>query len=113
MKTHIRNSLVFCLLASIFASCAPALTPSPSPSITPAPTNTPQTMLASDSSFFQVGRRYSDASEDMAISFLDVVAFRTEVNEETETLDVFLQMRDVPETADLGQVTNLIEYAWT
>ena len=113
MKTHIRNYLVFCLIASLLASCAPAPTPSPSPSVTPAPTHTPQTTLASDSSFFEVGRRYSDASEDMAISFLDVVAFRTEVNEETDMLDVFLQMRDIPETADLGQVTNLIEYAWT
>lgn len=113
MKTPIRNSLVFCLIASLLVSCALAPTPSLSPSTTLSPTHTPQTTLASDSSFFQVGRRYSDASEDMAISFLDVVTFRAEVNEETETLDVFLQMRDIPEIADLGRVTNLIEYAWT
>ena len=116
MNLNGRSQLIFCLgasLISILTSCAPAPTPSPIVSIPPPPTDTPQTTLSSDSSPFQVGRRYSDVSEDMAISFLDVVAFRAEVNEETETLDVFLQMRDIPENADLGRVTNLIEYTWT
>ncbi|HSL27679.1 MAG TPA: hypothetical protein VK900_00655, partial [Anaerolineales bacterium] len=44
---------------------------------------------------------------------LDVVAFQARVDEESDTLDVLLWMRDIPDMADRGQVTNLFEYAWT
>jgi hypothetical protein len=49
----------------------------------------------------------------MSVPFLDVVAFQAAVNEGTEMLEVLLQMRDIPETAMLGEIKNLIEYAWT
>ena len=116
MNLNLRNQLVFCLAASlisILTSCAPAPTPSPAASSSPVPTHTAPTIQDGPSSPFQAGRRYSDTSEDMAVSFLDVVAFRADINEEAETLDVLLQLRDIPDTADLGQVTNLVEYAWT
>ena len=48
----------------------------------------------------------------MAIPFLDVIAFRATVNEEAETLDVLLWLRDIPEMAERRQVTNMIEYSW-
>ena len=116
MNLNFRNHLVFCLTASLISlstSCTPASSPSPAASTPSPPTDAPSTTLRSDSSPYQAGRRYSDTSGDMAVSFLDIVAFQATVNEETETLDVLLQMRDIPETADLGRVTNLIEYAWT
>jgi hypothetical protein len=62
---------------------------------------------------FKAGLSYSDAPGDMAISFLDVVAFQAAVDEEKETLEVILKMRDIPENATRGQVKNLFEYAWT
>jgi hypothetical protein len=62
---------------------------------------------------FKAGVSYNDASGDMAVSFLDVVAFQAAVNEETETLEVILKMRDIPENATRGQVKNLFEYSWT
>lgn len=99
------------LLVIFLVACSPAPTPISPTSIPPQPTNADAATNAS--SPFETGRRYSDALEDMAVSFLDVVAFQATVDEETDTLDVLLQMRDIPETADLGQVRNLIEYSWT
>jgi hypothetical protein len=62
---------------------------------------------------FKAGLHYNDASGDMTVSFLDVVAFQATVNEEAENLEVILNMRDIPENATRGQVKNLFEYAWT
>ena len=61
---------------------------------------------------FKAGVRYSDISDDMAIPFLDVVAFQASIDEGSETLEASLYLRDIPENASLGQVTNLIEYSW-
>jgi hypothetical protein len=69
--------------------------------------------VSDPSSLFRTGLSYSDASGDIAVSFLDVVAFQAAVSEESETLEVLLHMRDIPATATLGQVKNLIEYVWT
>jgi hypothetical protein len=48
----------------------------------------------------------------MAISFLDVVGFQATVDEESEVLEVVLQMRDVPSTTPLEQIPNIIQYSW-
>jgi len=48
----------------------------------------------------------------MPVSFLDVVNFRARVDEQRETVEVMLRMRDIPYTATRGQVTNLVEYLW-
>src|SRR6185503_18960408 len=97
-------------LVVFLTSCAPAptlLSPPPhSPTRTAVPTAENYTGL------FEAARRYSDPSGDMAISFLDVVAFQAVVNEQDETLEVILQMRDVPPTALRGQATNVFEYFW-
>src|SRR4030095_859485 len=55
---------------------------------------------------------YSDSANDMSVSFLDVVSFQANVNEQSETLEVILQVRDIRPTATLGQVKNLLEYLW-
>src|SRR5215207_10923933 len=106
---------VFCFVASlvsVLVSCAPAQeTPSPT-SIPPQPTNAETATLDDESSMFKAGLRYKDASGDMPVSFLDVVAFQAAVNEETETLEVVLHMRDIPFTVTHGQITNLIEFSW-
>lgn len=111
MLSKVQISVQLILLIILLTSCS--LAPTPTPLSTPMPTNSPPATSGTSSSPFQTGRRYYDASEDMAVSFLDVVAFQATVNEEAETLDVLLWMRDIPETADRGQVTNLIEYSWT
>jgi len=61
---------------------------------------------------FKTGLSYGDTSGDIAISFLDVIGFQATVDEPSETLKVLLHMRDIPDTAPIGQITNLIEYAW-
>jgi hypothetical protein len=48
----------------------------------------------------------------MSVGFLDVIAFRANVHEQEENVEVVLRMRDIPDTATLGQVTNLVEYLW-
>jgi hypothetical protein len=101
------------LLTIGLSSCGSRPTPSSPTPILPQPTNTAPATMESEFSPFKVGSRYSDTSGDMAIPFLDVVAFRATVNEEAETLNALLWMRDIPETADRWQVTNLIEYSWT
>ena len=122
MKLNSLNQFIFraclaLLLISIISSCAP--TPSPLPLIAsptpipPQPTGAEPATVSDPSSLFKAGLSYSDVSGDMAISFLDVVAFQAAVNEETETLEVLLHMRDIPTTAPLGQVKNLLEYFWT
>lgn len=101
------------VLVVLLTACSPVKT-SPSPTaIVSKPITTAGTTPVSENSPFQAGRRYSDTAEDMPVSFLDVVAFQATVNEESESLDVLLQMRDLPEIAELGQVVNLIEYSWT
>src|SRR5215216_499026 len=100
----IRLLLPVLLLTS--CSSAPTLS-SPAP-IPPQPTNTAPAIFSP----FQSGTRYADTSGDIQIPFLDVIAFRANVDDKTETLDVTLWMRDIPESADRGQVANLIEYSW-
>ena len=113
MSSKIQNAIHLILLTILLASCSPANTP-PSPTSIPSqPTSAEAAPTENAESLFESGRRYSDSSGDMTVSFLDVVAFQATVHEETETVDVLLQMRDIPETADLAQVTNLIEYSWT
>jgi hypothetical protein len=113
---------LFCLIVSLaiaLSSCQPKpATPSPT-SIPPQPTNTPlvatntePATTGNEFSMFETGLSYSDTSGDMAISFLDVVAFQATVHEESEMLEVVLHMRDIPPTATLGQTTNFIEYSW-
>src|SRR5687768_12496623 len=109
-KVHIPTHLI--LLSILLASCSSAPTLSSLTSTPPQRTNTVPTFTASEFSPFEAGTRYSDTSGDMAVPFLDVVAFRATVNEEEETLDVLLWLRDIPETAERGQLTNLIEYSW-
>src|SRR5215207_5131500 len=96
------------LIILLLTSCSSAPTLSSPTPVPPQPTNTAPAIFSP----FQSGTRYVDTSGDMAISFLDVVAFKATVNEEAEILDVTLWMRDIPETADRGQVANLIEYSW-
>jgi len=113
MLSKFQISIHLILLIILLTSCS--LVPTPTPSFIPAtlpPTNIPPTKTGNGSSPFEAGRRYYDISDDMAVSFLDVVAFQATVHEETETLDVLLWMRDIPETANRGHVTNLIEYSW-
>src|SRR5688572_9559321 len=101
------------LLAIGSSSCGSRpISSSPTP-IPPQPTDTVPVTAESEFFPFKAGTRYSDTSGDMAVPFLDVVAFQATVNEEEETLDVLLWLRDIPEMADRGQVTNLIEYSWT
>src|SRR5688572_28660847 len=103
-----RAGFHYCLLflAIGLGSCSPKLVPSSPTSIPPQPTSTEPSTTESQFSPFKAGIRYADTSGDMAIPFLDVIAFRATVNEEAETLDVLLWMRDIPEMADRGQVTN-------
>ena len=58
------------------------------------------------------GYSYDDSSNDMAVSFLDVINFQATVDEENESLEIVLHMRDIPPTARLGQFTNVVEYSW-
>ena len=113
MLSKIQISVHLALLIIILISCSPAPSPIPLSTLTaPPPTNAPPATSSSVSSLFQAGQRYSDTSGDMPISFLDVVAFQAEVDEETETLEVLFQMRDIPPTATRGEVKNLVEYVW-
>jgi hypothetical protein len=80
---------------------------SPQPDSTASPTAT-----EARSFLFRIGQSYRDAANDMAISFLDVVGLQATVDEESETLEVVLQMRDIPPSATLEQRTNLIQYSW-
>ena len=109
MSSKIQIAVHLILLIILLTSCSSA--PTSVPSI-PPPTNIPPTITGNGTSPFQAGKRYYDISGDMAVSFLDVVAFQATVNKEEETLDVLLWMRDIPDMADRGQVTNLIEYSW-
>ena len=110
-----------CLLVSIIllAACSPAASsPVPLPTPTsfhpalerpplethPAPVLPPPT--------FKTGESYRDSAADMSVSFLDVVNFRASVDEQAETVEVVLRMRDIPDAAPLGQATNLVEYLW-
>lgn len=119
MKLNPINQSVFrtcltLLFISLLSSCGtqPTLS-SPTPtSVPPQPTDAKPATI-DEASLFKAGLSYSDTSGDMQISFLDVVAFQAEVNEESETLEVLLHMRDIPTTATRGQVKNLIEYSWT
>ena len=109
MFSKVQISVHLTLLIILLTSCSPAPTSAP----TISSTNIPPTITGNESSPFQAGKRYYDTSGDMAVSFLDVVAFQATINEEEETLDVLLWMRDIPDMADRGQVTNLIEYSWS
>jgi hypothetical protein len=69
--------------------------------------------MGTENSTFGAGLSYNDTSGDMEVSFLDAVAFQAAVDEPSQTLEVILQMRDIPPTALLRQTTNVIEYSWT
>lgn len=103
------------VLMILLAACSPA---APPPSHTTSPPGNGETTPGDtgatglSSSHIQNGESYSDSTEDMLVSFLDAVNFRTVVNEQAETVKVMLRMRDIPDTASLGQVTNLVEYLW-
>src|SRR5215212_8831674 len=86
-----------CLLLPVLllTSCAPGPTPSSPTPIPPKPTGTTPATTESEFSSFKVGTRYRDTSGDMAIPFLDVVAFEAAVNEETQLLEVAFHMRDI------------------
>lgn len=120
MSPWFSNCRYLLFLMILLASCAPA-----APSATPLATSTAPVHPALDrpaldtpvprvfpAPTFKVGQSYSDKAEDMPISFLDVVGFRARVDEQRQTVEVVLRMRDIPDTAPLGQVTNLIEYLW-
>jgi hypothetical protein len=116
MNLNFRNRVILSLVAvltGMLSSCGhtPALV-SPTSTLS-QPTNAEPAVVSNESSLLKAGFSYSDASGDMNISFLDVVAFQAAVDEETETLEVILKMRDIPETALRGQVKNLFEYSWT
>jgi len=101
------------LLIIFLTCCAPTPTPTLAPPTSPPPQPTeakPATL--GDGAPFKTGARYSDTRGDMPISFLDVVAFSATVDEESETFEVVLNMRDIPETVTRGQVTNFVEYIW-
>lgn len=101
------------LLMIVLTACSPAPAPPTPTAIPPQPTDAEAATPEGESSPLEAGRRYTDTPEDMPVSFLDVTAFQATIHEETETVEVLLRMRDIPETADLGQVKNLIEYSWT
>jgi hypothetical protein len=105
--------LVFCLVASlvsVLASRAPAPeTPLPTSTL-PQPTKAERATLDDGDSMFKAGLRYSDTAGDMAVSFLDVVAFQAAVNEEAEILKVVLHLRDIPPTAPRRQIRDVAEY---
>src|SRR4029079_4850825 len=107
-----RFCILFLLLVTLLTSCstAPTATKSPLTTVTPSLPSQAETATLGNGSMLTTGRIYSDASGDMPISFLDVVGFQAMVDEESETLKVILHMRDIPETATRGQVTNLVEY---
>jgi hypothetical protein len=112
MSTKLQISTYLILLIILLASCSPAPTSASPTSPSQQPTNAEFTTPGNTSSLFQAGVRYSDAPDDMAVPFLDVVAFQASVDEESETLEVTLDLRDIPENAPRGQVQNLVEYTW-
>lgn len=118
MKLNSLNMYIFrtclsILIIGLMGSCGTKPTfSSPTPSPLP-PTKAKPASTEDSASLFKTGLSYSDASGDIPVSFLDVVAFQAAVDEDTETLEVLLHMRDIPTTATLGQVKNLIEYVWT
>ncbi|HSL30723.1 MAG TPA: hypothetical protein VK900_16095, partial [Anaerolineales bacterium] len=114
MSSKAQLSVPLTLLILLLTACS--LAPTPGPSSTPSavpPTQAPPATPDGEFSPVESGQRYFDYADDMAVSFLDVVAFQARVDEESDTLDVLLWMRDIPDMADRGQVTNLFEYAWT
>jgi hypothetical protein len=107
------------VLSILLAACSPATSPP-----VPLPTHTPfhpalerppletRAEPVFPPPVFQVGQNHTDSANDMPISFLDVIGFRARVDEAADTVEVVLRMRDIPHTAPLGQVTNLLEYSW-
>jgi hypothetical protein len=120
MKLNSPNQFIFriCLLiliVSLLSSCGTktTLAPPTSTPVPPQPTNAERATTSDQASVFKAGLSYSDTSGDIEISFLDVIAFQAAVDEEAETLEVLLHMRDIPPTATIGQIKNLIEYTWS
>ena len=117
MKLNSTNQSIFrtclaILLINLLISCGPKPSISFPTSISPQPTNAEPATASDESSMFKAGLSYSDASGDMGISFLDVIAFQAAVNEEADILEILLQMRDVPPTATHRQIRNVAEYMW-
>jgi hypothetical protein len=115
MVSKFMRSNCLILIVILLTSCSPA-TSSPAPS--PTPTQQIDPALETRATpvlpppIFKAGQSYSDSAHDMPVSFLDVVNFRTKVNEQAQTVEVVLRMRDIPYNATQGQVTNLVEYLW-
>lgn len=100
------------LLVVFGASCSLAPTsPTATPPSSPLPTQATSKILDGDA-MIQPGFRYQDQSGDMEISYLDLVEFQAAVDEESETLEIVMHMRDIPPSAPLGQVKNFLEYMW-
>lgn len=101
------------LLLILLTSCSPASTPTPAtPRSTPLQPTRAKPATPGQGSLFKTDLSYNDASGDMAISYLDVVAFQATVDDASQTLKVVLHMRDIPPSAPHGQITNRIEYLW-
>ena len=117
-----RFSLSPCLLVLLLllVSCSPgAVSPMPIPTSTPAihpaldrPPLETQAAPTFPPPTYRPGKSYIDRANDISVGFLDVISFRANVNEQEENVEVVLRMRDIPDTATLGQVTNLVEYLW-
>src|SRR5215207_2335000 len=96
---------------------APSLTPSPtetlsapsSPTPTPAEATCPGPATDGNSSMFRADSSYNDQSGDMENSLLDVTGFETKIDEQSETLEVVLYMRDIPPTVTLQQIVDFAE----
>src|SRR5262245_39616805 len=121
MKLNFRSrfSLMLASFALVLASCGSKNVPtSVSPTVTlpptkstltaassttsPQPTNTESaTATEEESPLFKAGRSYTDSTNDMEVSFLDVVGFQATVDEASETLHVVLHLRDIPPRAPL------------
>lgn len=118
MPARILPSILFSL-AIVVSSCAPQpVSPSPtSPPTQPIPTetvvpSTESTVTGKEFALLRAGFSYSDAPNDMVVSFLNLVGFQATVNEESELLEVVFHLRDIPHTATHRQTRYVAEYNW-
>ena len=103
---------VLVVLTTILSSCAPNPTPTlvPLAATEPQPTHTATAAPERESSMLKAGQSYGDSADDMTASYLDVISFQATVNEESETLEVVLHMRDIPSTVKIRQIKNFAEH---
>lgn len=86
-----------------------ALSAPVSPTPTPAEATCPGPATDGGSSMFRADSRYSDKAGDMENSLLDVIGFETKIDEQSETLEVVLYMRDITPTVTLKQILDFAE----